>query len=124
MQTLAPAASKIVDPIEQAHGAITPGDSEDDESWLVHSSKPSAGLFGESLVSRMRSVTSSLDDWRRGVESSARHVYARGADRVDQAILRVRQLGAALVDRIRERWNSLSARADDDRRVSPVTQPK
>jgi uncharacterized integral membrane protein len=124
MRTPAPAASTMVDRIEQAQAAVTPGEAADDESRLAHSSKPSAALFGEAPVSRKRSVTSRLDDWRREVWSSARGLYARGTGRIDHAITQTRHFGAALLDRLKERWNSLSARTPADRRVSPMTQPK
>jgi hypothetical protein len=75
-------------------------------------------------VPRVRSLTSSLDSWRRQTWSSAQQLYTQGAERVDRAIIRTRQFGVTTWKRLKERLGGFGARTEDRKRVSPVTHPK
>jgi hypothetical protein len=123
-QALESAASEPVASMQREQATATPSETASDESWLVHSSEPSRSIFGETLMPRVRRLTSSLDSWRWEVWSSAQQLYARGAERVDQAILRTRQFSATTWNRLKERLSGFGARAEDRKRVSPLTHPK
>jgi hypothetical protein len=119
-----PVASEPVASIQQKQDNAAPSETASDESWLVHSAAPSESIFGEMLMPRVRSFTSSLDSWRRQTWSSAQRLYTQGAERVERAITRTRQFGVTTWNRFKERLGGFSARADEDRRVSPITHPK
>jgi uncharacterized integral membrane protein len=116
-----PAASE---PVASIQVIATPSETASDESWLVHSSEPSGSIFGETLMPRVRSLTTSLDSWRRQTWSSAQRLYTQGVERVDRAIIRTRQFGITTWNRLKERLGGFSARTEDRRRVSPLTHPK
>jgi hypothetical protein len=119
-----PLSAPLEKSIQQAQAALTPGDTQSDESWLVHSGEPSRAIFGAAMASRMRSVTSSLDSWRLEVWSSAQRLYAQGAQRIDHAIIQVRQFGSVTWTRLKERLGGVSGRTEERKRVSPLTHPK
>jgi hypothetical protein len=123
-QALESATSEPVASIQQKQAIATSVETASDESWLVHSSEPSGAIFGNALMSRMHSVTSGLNSWRRDIWSSTQRLYTQGAERVDQAITRTRQFSATTWNRLKERLGSVGAREDDHRRVSPLTHPK
>ena len=123
-QTPEPVASEPVASIQQKQDITTPSETASDESWLVHSSEPSGSIFGEVLMPRVRSLTSSLDSWRRQTWSSAQRLYTQGAERVERAIIRTRQFSVTTWNRLKERLGGFHAQADEDQRVSPITHPK
>jgi hypothetical protein len=95
-----------------------------DETWLVRSAGQSRSIFSETLMPRVRSLTSSLDSWRREVWSSAQRLDTQTAQRVEQAITQARQFAATTWTHLRERLNGFGARTEDRKRVSPLTHPK
>jgi uncharacterized integral membrane protein len=123
-QALESATSEPVASIQQKQAIATSVETANDESWLVHSSEPSEAIFGNALMSRMHSVTSGLNSWRREVWSSVQQLYAQGAQRVDHAIIQVRQFSSDAWRRLKERFGGLSAQGDEQRRASPLTHPK
>ena len=112
------------EPVTSSQIIATPGETASDESWLVHSSEPSGSIFGEMLMPRVRSLTSSLDSLWRQTWSSAQRLYTQGGERVDQAIIRTRQFSITAWNRLKERLGGFSARTEDRKRVSPLTHPK
>ncbi len=123
-QALESATSEPISSIQQKQDIATSDETASDESWLVYSSEPSKAIFGNALASRIRRVTSSLDSWRREVWSSVQWLYAQGAQRVDHAIIQVRQFSSDAWRRLKERLGGLSAQGDEQRRASPLTHPK
>ncbi len=123
-QALESATSEPISSIQQKQAIATSDETASDESWLVYSSEPSRAIFGNALASRMRRVTSSLDSWRREVWSSVQRLYTQGAQRVDHAIIQVRQFSSDAWRRLKERLGGLSAQGDEQRRASPLTHPK
>jgi hypothetical protein len=123
----APASEPLSAPlqnIQQAQVAVMPDETASDETWLAPPTGLSRSIFSETLMPRVKRLTSSLDSWRREAWSSAQRLDTQTAQRVEQAITQARQFATTTWTHLRERLNGIGARKEDQKRVSPLTHPK
>jgi uncharacterized integral membrane protein len=127
-EALAVGAPKLPEPaieplhgVQPLHATVAEDESTSAKLDLAHSFTS----LGERLACGMQWFTSRLDRSWQATRLFFGRLYSESRYRVDQAILQIRRLGAAMWALLKERLDSLRPRrADDQRRVSPVTHPR